>query len=130
MGKALGYALLLWMIGFVWGSIVFMTPALKSIGPVPAVSKYPVISIPLLIVYLFLLYWLSKFYLQDAKQKARTGLVLGLILFIVNIVLDAVVYWGGFKSADYFAYLSIWVSYSIMILIPWLTGKFLQGSSV
>ena len=35
IGKALAYAIVIWIIGFVWGSIVFMTPSLKSVRPIP-----------------------------------------------------------------------------------------------
>jgi len=40
IGKALIYAVLLWTIGFVWGSIVFMTPALKTVAAIPQQSGY------------------------------------------------------------------------------------------
>jgi hypothetical protein len=38
LGKALAYAISLWLVGFVWGSIVFMTPVLKAVAPVPGCS--------------------------------------------------------------------------------------------
>jgi hypothetical protein len=47
-GRALIYAVLLWVIGFVWGSIVFMTPALKAVSAIPDVSSNPAISFPIL----------------------------------------------------------------------------------
>ena len=31
IGRALAYALLIWITGFVWGTIVFMTPAMKEV---------------------------------------------------------------------------------------------------
>ena len=128
-GKTIGYALLLWIIGFVWGTIVFMVPVLKNIGSIPYVSKFPAISVPLLIVLLVLLYFLSKSYLKEIVQKVQSGLILGLVIFVINFVLDLIVYFLLFKSTDYFAYLSIWLSYVIMILIPWLTGRSLQNGS-
>src|SRR6266699_4421238 len=39
--EALAYALLIWFVGFAWGTVVFMTPALKNISPIPYVSRYP-----------------------------------------------------------------------------------------
>jgi hypothetical protein len=50
IGKALIYAILLWVIGFVWGSIVFMTPALKTVSAIPYVSSNPAISFPILFI--------------------------------------------------------------------------------
>lgn len=44
--KALGFAILIWIIGFVWGSIVLMTPALRNVAPIPYVSRNPAISFP------------------------------------------------------------------------------------
>ena len=46
-GLALGIALFVWMSGFVWGSIVFMTPALKNVPRIPHISQYPLINFPL-----------------------------------------------------------------------------------
>ena len=41
--KALGFAILIWIIGFVWGSVVFMTPPLKATPAIPYVSANPAI---------------------------------------------------------------------------------------
>ena len=43
--KALGFAILIWIVGFVWGSIVFMTPALKNVAGIPYISSNPAISL-------------------------------------------------------------------------------------
>jgi hypothetical protein len=42
--KAFGLAVLIWLVGFVWGSIVFMTPTLKATQPIPYISSNPAIS--------------------------------------------------------------------------------------
>jgi hypothetical protein len=47
--KALICAVLLWVVGFVWGSFVFMTPALKTVSAIPYVSSNPAVSFPHLI---------------------------------------------------------------------------------
>jgi hypothetical protein len=44
IGRALGYALLIWLSGLIWGSVVFMTPALRNVAAIPYVSRYPAIS--------------------------------------------------------------------------------------
>jgi hypothetical protein len=126
LGKSLGYAFLIWIIGFIWGITVFMIPLLNNIASIPYISKFPAISAPLIIVYIILLYFLTRNYLQDTEFKANEGLMFGITIFVVNLVLDFVAYIILFKSTDYYAYLSIWISYALAILIPWLIGRHLQ----
>lgn len=127
-GKALAYALLIWVTGFIWGSIVFMTPSLKSWPTIPYVSRYPAISFPILIVWLVLTYVLAKSYLKQAQDKAEEGFKLGIIFAGVNAVLDLVILvillQAGF---GYFASLTIWVAYFLLVIIPWMTGRSLQS---
>jgi hypothetical protein len=54
------------------------------------------------------------------------GLKLGATLSLVNLVLDAAVYYGAFGSGDYFSYLSIWFAYGMFFAIPWYAGKRLE----
>jgi hypothetical protein len=88
--KAFMYAVLLWVIGFVWGSIVFMTPALK-VSPIPYVSSNPAISFPILLMWLIVSYLLAKNYLNGATDKVAEGLRLGLTFSAMNAILDLVV---------------------------------------
>src|SRR3979409_233602 len=90
MGKALIYAVLLWVIGFVWGSIVFMTPAMKTVPAIPYVSSNPAISFPILLIWLIVTYLLAKSYLKAAGDKAAEGLKLGIMFSVVNRALDFV----------------------------------------
>ncbi len=128
--QALGYALLIWVIGFVWGSVVFLTPALKATPPIPFVSKNPAISFPLLIVWPFLTYLLARAYLRRTTNKSGDGLRLGIILAVVNFVLDLLVLvlllQAGFS---YFASLTVWLAYVLLLMIPWLTGRSLEKAS-
>jgi hypothetical protein len=117
-GTALWYALLIWLVGFIWGTVVFMAPSLMAIPSIPYFSKYPAISFPITTAYVFLIYFLSRRYLADAVDRVGEGLRFGATLFAVNLVLDALVYYGAFGSGDYFSYLSIWFSYGMFILIP------------
>lgn len=87
-GKALGYAFLIWIIGFLWGMIVFMVPLLKNLPSVAYISKFPAISVPLMIFYFILLFYLTKTYLKETDRKAQEGLKFGVTIFLVNIVLD------------------------------------------
>jgi hypothetical protein len=124
--KALWYAVLLWLIGFVWGTIVFMTPALKDIPTIPYISKYPAVSAPLIVAYFIIIFLLTKRYLESADKKAAEGLKFGLAIFFLNFILDALVYVVLLRSSDYFAYFSIWLSYAISVAVPWFAGRRLE----
>jgi hypothetical protein len=71
--KAILYALLLWITGFTWGSVVFMTPALKAVAPIQYISSNPAISFPILIVWIFLTWAMAKNYLKSADDKPGEG---------------------------------------------------------
>ncbi|MGQ0763689.1 MAG: hypothetical protein ACT4OT_16975 [Acidobacteriota bacterium] len=125
--KAIGFAVLIWMIGFVWGSIVFMTPALKATPPIPYISNNPAISIPILLIWTPLIYFLAKACLSRFNDPDREGFGLGLIFATTNFILDLVVLVLLLKAgAGYFAAVAIWFAYLLLIIIPWLTGRSLQ----
>lgn len=128
--KAFAYAVLIWVVGFVWGSIVFMTPALKAMPPIPYISSNPAISFPIIFIWTVLTLLLARSYLKMAPEPARQGLRLGVVFTIVNFVLDLVVLvfllGAGFK---YFMSGSVWFAYATLILIPWITGRTLEKSA-
>lgn len=125
--KALGFAILIWIIGFVWGSIVFMTPALKNVAPIPYISGNPAISFPVLLIWVPLSYFLAKNYLTAVTNPASEGLRLGILFFDVNFFLDLIVLVFLLKAGvGYFASATVWLAYFLLILIPWLTGRSLQ----
>jgi len=127
-GLALGIALFVWMSGFVWGSIVFMTPALKEIPEIPHISKYPAISFPLLVVWIVAVIFLARFYLRETPRKASEGLKFGLVLALVNLLLDLLVIVFAFGGGwSFFSYVSIWVAYISLVVVPWLTGRRLEA---
>jgi len=78
--KAVFYAILFWIVGFVWGSIVFIVPSLKNLSLVPYLSKYPAISFPLLIAYIILLFVLVPRYLKTTEHKKVEELKFGATL--------------------------------------------------
>lgn len=125
-GKVLSYAFLLWLIGFIWGTIVFMLPVLKNLSEIPYISKYPAVSAPLLAVYFIILFILARKYVEDTDKKAAEGLKFGAVIFIVNFILDILIYYIMFKSADYFAYVSIWFYYAMAVAVPRYTGRRLE----
>lgn len=125
--KAIGFAVLIWVVGFVWGSIVFMTPALKATSPIPYVSSNPAMSVPILLIWIPLMYFLASAYLSKVDNPDREGLKLGLIFAVTNFVLDVVVLALLLKAGlSYFAAASIWFAYFLLLIIPWLTGRSLQ----
>lgn len=127
IGKALIYAVLLWTIGFVWGSIVFMTPALKTVAAIPYVSSNPAISFPILIIWLIVTYLLAKSYLKAASDKAAEGLKLGIMFSVVNLALDLLVLVLLLKAGfGYFVSLTVWLGYFMLLIIPWVAGRSLQ----
>jgi len=130
MGKALIYAVLLWIIGFVWGSIVFMTPALKSVPAIPYVSSNPAISFPILILWLVVTYFLAKSYLKAAGNKATEGLKLGIMFSVVNALLDLLILVLLLKAGfSYFISLTVRLGYLILLTLPWMVGRSLQRTS-
>jgi hypothetical protein len=106
--------------------IVFMTPALKSVPSIPFVSKYPAVSLVLIVVYIPLLFVFSKRYLSKTKDKAKEGFLFGVMLVGITALLDVLIYKFLFSGSDYYSYVSIWIAYALFIIIPWLTGKRLE----
>jgi len=122
--RAFAYAILIWLVGFVWGSIVFMTPALKSVQPIPYISSNPAISFPILLVWIPLTYLLTKSHVKGAKDRVASGLRLGILFVVTNFVLDVAVLVIGLKAGlGYFISLTVWLAYALLLLIPWLTGQ-------
>ena len=127
VGKAVVYAILIWLIGFIWGSIVFMTPTLKSVRAIPYVSSNPAISFPILLSWLIVAYLLARSYLKPALNKADEGLKLGIVFSAVNILLDMLVLVILLKADfNYFVFLTVWLGYLMLLVIPGLVGRSLQ----
>lgn len=128
--KAFAFALLIWAIGFVWGSVVFMTPALKATAPIPYISSNPAISFPILLIWTVLALLLARTYLKNANDPAREGLRLGIMFALVNLVLDLIILVFLLKTGfKYFISASVWFAYLSLILIPWITGRTLEKSA-
>jgi hypothetical protein len=127
IGKTLGFAILIWVTGFIWGSIVFMTPALKSVAAIPYVSRNPAISFPLLVLWPVLIYLLARNFLKGATDKPAQGLKLGLVFLLVNFCLDLVVLVFLLKTGvGYFASLTVWIAYGLLLILPWIVGRSLE----
>ena len=124
IGKALGFGVLIWIVGFAWGSIVFMTPALKEVASIPYVSRYPLISVPLLILFPFLTWWFARICLAGASDPAAAGRLVGIVFAGSNFLLDVLVLVLAFGAGwEYFSFASIWVGYAILLLVPIWVGS-------
>ena len=126
--KAFGLGIVLWLTGFVWGSIVFMNPALH-LAPIPYVSSNPAISLPILVMWFFLCIVMTRYYLGDAIDKRAEGLKLGVTLAAVNVMLDLIVLVFLLKTGfRFFVSLSVWIAYTMLLLVPWYVGKKMSAS--
>lgn len=126
LGKCIGHAILIWIIGFVWGTIVILNPP-QLFPTVPYVSQFPSISVPLLILYVFLIYFLSKRYLAGAVHKRAEAWKYGITLLVINALLDTLVIFVAFKNYDYFSYLSIWMAYALLLFMPVYASRQVDG---
>lgn len=122
--KALGLAILIWIIGFVWGSIVFMTPALKATPTIPYLSANPAISFPILLVWIPITYLFARICLGRGANLAAEGLRVGIVFAGTNFILDLLMLVLLLKAGfGYFVSLTVWLGYLILLIIPWLTGR-------
>lgn len=122
--KAISYGVMIWVVGFIWGSFVFMTPSLKSSPGIPYVSSNPAISFPILLLWLPLTYLLARSLLKNSPTPEAHGIKLGLIFSEVNFMLDIIVLVILLKAGVvYFAAATVWVAYAMLFLVPWLTGR-------
>ena len=127
--KALGFAILIWIIGFVWGSIVFMTPPLKATPAIPYISANPAISFPILLVWIPVTYLFARVCLWRNRNSIAEGLRVGIVFAAINFILDLLMLVMLLKAGvGYFASLTVWLGYLILLIIPWLTGRSLQKS--
>ena len=128
--QAFAYAVLIWVVGFIWGSIVFMTPALRATSPIPYVSSNPSISFPILMIWTLLALLIARSYLKAASDKPGEGLKLGVTFVLVNFILDLIVLVFLLKTGfKYFISASVWFAYTSLVLIPWLVGRTLARSA-
>lgn len=131
IAKAIAYGVVIWVVGFIWGSIVFMTPSLKKTPPIPYVSSNPAISFPIIALWIPLTYLFARQFLKKSRTPDAHGTKLGLAFSEVNFVLDVIVLVVLLKAGiTYFAAASIWLAYAMLFVIPWLTGRSLAKAVI
>lgn len=123
LGKSIAFALLIWATGFIWGTVVFMAPALKGLPSLPPFSRYPAISLPLLVLFPLMAFYFAKSCLAAGTGRAA-GLRVGLVFAVTNALLDLIVLVVALKSGfGYFASVSVWLAYGLVIAAAWSAGR-------
>lgn len=121
---ALSYGILIWLVGFVWGTIVLMTPALRDFASIPYVSRYPAISFPLLIAFAVLAWIMAVKFLARFGGDASSSVRLGMILALTNFVLDVIVIAIAFRNGiAFFQTLTIWIAYALLFAVPIIRAR-------
>lgn len=123
-GQALGYALLLVAVGFVWGALSANVSALRSARPIPHFAHNWAVALPILGAWTVLAYILSRRYLALAGGGPPEGLRLGLVFAVTAFVFDLVVVAGIVgEGRRHFAQGVLWLAYALLVLIPCLVGR-------
>ncbi len=124
IGRIVAYAVLIWVVGFAWGSFVFMTPRLKAVHAIGHISSNPAISFPILVIWFVLVYVFARRYLKSAESRAVDGLRMGIAFSVVNLFLDVLILVFLLKAGiSYFFSLTVWIGYLILLITPWLMGR-------
>jgi hypothetical protein len=126
--KAITFAVILWLIGLVWGSIIFMLPSLKTTAPNPFISSNPWISFPLLLMWLPASYLFAGNYQRSVRNPDGEGLKPGWLFSLMNAVLNILVLAVIFENGlQYFALLTVFFGYGLLLLMPWWAARFLTS---
>lgn len=129
IGKAIWYAFIIWLSGFIWGTVVFMIPFLAEVRPVPYISSNLAISIPIIIIWIFLSSKLTRSYFKHTLNVDNEALKLGLVFFVINAMLDLLVIVIAFGNGlQFYLSLTVWLAYAILIIIPLKVGSGIAGS--
>jgi hypothetical protein len=101
-----------------------MIPFLREIQPIPYVSSNPAISLPILILWIFLAAKLTRSYFSRVSPLNHEALKLGLTFLVVNIVLDVLVIVIAFGNGlQFYLALTVWLAYAILIVVPLSVGS-------
>ncbi|MCC6756203.1 MAG: hypothetical protein IT199_07515 [Solirubrobacterales bacterium] len=85
---ALWYGVVIWLAGFIWGSVVFAVPTLDDAPGSRGVSSNLAISVPILLLWIPLTWWLARRWLGREPNPRHTGTRLGAWFAGTNFVLD------------------------------------------
>ena len=108
-----------WVAGFVAGSLVYLVPHLRHLHPIPGVTLNVAVSLVVPVVWVPLLVVLSRRFVRAGPSAVGDGVLLGLWMAGTNLVLDRVVLVGWFEAGPSFhSYAAIWFAYLLVVLVP------------
>lgn len=121
---ALWYAVVIWLAGFIWGSVVFAVPVLDDAPGIRGVSSNLAISLPILVLWIPLAWWLARRWLAGEPARRTAARRLGAWFAGTNVALDLLLLVMLFGSGlEYFAAATVWLGYALLAAIPPLAAR-------
>lgn len=107
-----------------WAAFVANSPRLSVAPGVPYLTNNVAMRVPVAIAWIAMAAVLARYYLAGAGDPAAEGLKLGLIFAATGLFLDGIVVailvgrgWAHFEQGI------LWLTYALLILIPWMVGR-------
>lgn len=122
--RAIGYALLLLVVAFIWAAFVAATPRLRAVRGLPFVVHNPVVALPILVAWAALAFVCARHYLAASPAPASEGLTLGIVFLGAAVLFDVVIVAGIVgQGLRHFAQLVLWIGYATLLFVPWWIGR-------
>ncbi len=123
-GRAFTYTLIILGSGFIWGGIAVNVPIIREAQNLPYIAHNWAIALPIFVLWIVLSYVLAKDYLYRVNGGATEGLRLGAMFAISAILYDLIVIaWIIGVGWMHFEQLILWVTYGLLLFIPWFVGR-------
>lgn len=122
-GKAIGYTSIFLAAGFVWGALAANVPALRNARGIPLLARNWALALPVFVLWVGLSYFLARRYLELSGGGAGEGFRLGILFATAALLFDVVVVaWLVGQGRRHFAQPLLWITYLLLLLIPWFIG--------
>lgn len=123
-GRAVVYTLILLASGFVWGAVAANVKLLREARGIPYLAYNWAVALPVFTLWVGLSYVLARSYLAFTGGGAAEGLRLGILFAVAAFLFDVIVVAGIVGQGwRHFAQPILWLSYALLVLIPWLVGR-------
>lgn len=123
-GRAIGYALIMLGVGFIWGAIAANVPALRNARGIPHLANNGAVALPVFVAWVGLSYFLAQRYLEFSGGGPAEGLRLGVVFAAAGLLFDAIVIAGIIgKGLAHFKQPILWIAYALVLVIPWLVAR-------
>jgi len=123
-GRAIGYTSIFLAAGFVWGALAANVPALRDARGIPHLARNRAVALPVFALWVGLSCVLARRYLELSGRGAGEGLRLGILFGVAAFLFDVVVVaWLVGQGRRHFAQPLLWITYALLLLIPWLVGR-------